>query len=86
MGSSGGAGRSCRILSGCACDTGKCGCVYSFFKGSFFDGTGARFGACLPGTADGGVPVSGLAEFRFYTGRVDWIRLYSGDGFDYEIV
>ena len=53
---------------------------------SFFDGTGARFGACLPGTADGGVPVSGLAEFRFYTGRVDWIRLYSGDGFDYEIV
>ena len=86
LGSSGGAGRSCRILSGCACDTGKCGCVYSFFKGSFFDGTGARFGACLPGTADGGVPVSGLAEFRFYTGRVDWIRLYSGDGFDYEIV
>ena len=31
LGSSGGAGRSCRILSGCACDTGKCGCVYSFF-------------------------------------------------------
>lgn len=26
-----------------------------------------------------------LAEFRFYTGRPDWIRLHSGDGFDYEI-
>ena len=85
LGSSGGAGRSCRILSGCACDIGECGCVYSFFKGSFSDGTGARFGACLPGTADGGVPVSGLAAFRFYTGRPDWIRLHSGDGFDYEI-